>query len=193
MQYSIDAFRAYARGLDERLADVDASPDAWIDARIEEGISLAQDIKPVFSKTEVFDMTTVVANGTNILEINLTEEIHSVYEVLCDVNYFSYVIHPDNSITITANQYAKDAIDKTAIVRYFYYPVNPLTTFNISLEVFKFLKAAIASNCYSMLSDEKNETLYLNKARDIANTGTFDIEKDLNAMKQSRLWDRCFA
>ena len=187
-------FREYARGLDERVSDIATYSDTQIDTRIMEGLVIAQDTKPLFSAYDTVDLSAAVAAGTIIHDITLSNEPHSVYDnnVICDRNYFSVDITADNHVICTVLPNAGTATSLTVSIRYFYYPDIDFTTLEVSHETYKFIKAAIAVAVYSNLSDEKNETLYMAKVTSIANTGTFDIEKELINTPETRLWQRTF-
>lgn len=188
MIYTIAKLREYARGLDERLSDTANPADSWIDERIEDGISLAQDLKPYFSTTEAYDLSQNIEDGLTTVEIILQKEVHSVHDLTYSTEFFTATISPNNHIIVTMNPNVADAIDKTIRIRYFFYPTLPITEIELSVEMFKLVKATIASNCYSFLSDEDNEKLYLDKAHSIIATGTFDTEKDMLKTPDERLW-----
>lgn len=190
MIYKIEKLREYARGLDERLSNYDLCPDSYIDERIEDGIALAQDLKPIFSTTETYDISADLQNGVTELEIILQREPHSVYQLSYSTNYFTATVMPNNHILIKALPNWQETKDMTFTIRYFFYPLIPFTELEMSVEMFKLVKAAIASNCYSYLSDEANEKSYYAKAQEIVSRGTFDTEKDLIDTPVDRLWRR---
>lgn len=194
MIYTIAKLREYARSVDGRLDDTEVYPDTWIDDRIEEGLALAQDIHQIFYTTELYDLTTnttpVVDGGDGLTEVEIImqEEPHSIYDIECDLNYFTVEPTANNHVIIRVIANAPDVLDKTVLVRYFFYPTLPITQVEMSMEMYKLCKSCIASNCFTMLNDEANEKYHLGKAEAMNMRGTFDILKDTSDTPSERLW-----
>lgn len=194
MIYTIDQLRTFSRNQDARLSDDIEFPDTWIDDRIEEGLGLAQDIKTIFYTQETYDLTTntspVVSGGDGLTEVEiiLQKEPHSVYAVECDLDYFSVKITANNHIIMSVNPNAQVPLDRTILVRYFFYPTLPITTIEMSMEMYRLVKPCISSVLFSNLSDEQNEKIQLDKANTMLIKSTFDIEKDLLSIPITRLW-----
>ena len=199
MIYTIAKIREYARSVDNRLEDTDKYSDTWIDDRIEEGLALAQDIHQIFYTTELYDLTTntdpVSEGGDGLTEVEIIaqEEPHSIYEVECDLNYFTVEPTANNHVIVRVKANAPDVLDKTVLVRYFFYPTLPITQIEMSMEMYKLCKACIASNCFAMLSDEANEKYHMAKAEAMNMRGTFDILKDVMDVPPERLWSGSWA
>ncbi len=199
MIYTIDKLRTYARSVDGRLEDTTLYADTWIDNRVEEGLALAQDIHQIFYTEETYDLTqntTPVAEGGDGLtevEIVTQEEPHSLYKIECDLNYFTVEMTANNHVIMHVKGNAPDTLDKTVVIRYFFYPTLPITQVEMSMEMYRLAKACIAANCFSMLSDEANEKYHLGKANEMNITGTFDINKDEMEIPNTRLWSGTWA
>jgi hypothetical protein len=56
------------------------------------------------------------------------------------------------------------------------------------MEMYRLVKPCIAANLFSWLSDEANEKVQLDKANSMLVRSTFDIEKDLLTIPDTRLW-----
>lgn len=188
MIYTLEQLREYSRGLDARLDDDIAYPNAWIDNKIEEGISIAQDIKPVFFTKEVYDLTQNMLNGLTEVEIILQEEPHSIQSVVFDPLYFTYVLTPNNHLIVTKRDNPVQSLDKTITVSYFYHPTMPFTNIEMSLDMFRFIKAGIAANMFSWLSDEALEKSFLDKAQRISVSNTLDTDHNIMLRDPERLW-----
>lgn len=188
MIYTLAQLRAYSRGLDSRLDDDIEYPNTWIDDKIEEGISIAQDIKPVFFTKEVYDLSQNMLDGLTTVEIILQEEPHSIQSVVLEPLYFTYKLTPNNHLLVTKRDNPVQTLDKTVTVSYFYHPTIPFTSLEMSLDMFRFVKAGIAANMYSWLSDEVNEKAYLDKAQRIAVSNTLDTDHDIMLRDPERLW-----
>ena len=179
MIYTLEQLREYSRGLDSRLEDLTTYPDTWLDDKIEEGISIAQDIKPVFFTKEVYDLTQNMLDGLTTVEIILQEEPHSIQSVVLEPLYFTYKLTSNNHLLVTKRDNPVQTLDKTVTVSYFYHPTIPFTSLEMSLDMFRFVKAGIAANMYSWLSDEVNEKAYLDKAQRISVSNTLDTDHDI--------------
>lgn len=188
MIYTLAQLRAYSRGLDSRLDDDIEYPNTWIDDKIEEGISIAQDIKPVFFTKEVYDLSQNMLDGLTTVEIILQEEPHSIQSVVLEPLYFTYKLTPNNHLLVTKRDNPVQTLDKTVTVSYFYHPTIPFTSLEMSLDMFRFVKAGIAANMYSWLSDEVNEKAYLDKAQRISVSNTLDTDHDIMLRDPERMW-----
>lgn len=200
MIYTLSTIRTYIReDLDNRLADTDKYPDAWIDRRIEEGMAFAQDTKQIFTTREKYDLTqnfkAVLEGGDGLseVEIILQREPHSIYAVECDLEYFSVEMTANNHVIFRKSASASDAVDKTVEIRYFFYPTIPFTDIEMSMEMWRLVKESIAVVCYGKLADKENEQYFTAKAESMIVKSTMDIEKDLLQTDPNRLWSGTWA
>ena len=189
MIYTIAKIREYTRGLDERMQDTDKVSDNALDAIIEEGIATAQDIKPIFYTKEQYDLTTdMTVSLLPAVEIILQEEPHSVHSVDCDLQFFDVEITANNHVILTKKLNAALPVNYLVTVRYAYYPLMPIVTLEMSLEMYKLVKRGIAIAVFASLSDEANEKYHQEKAEQLVIKSTFDIEKDMDKIPTTRLW-----
>lgn len=189
MIYTIAKIREYTRGLDERMQDTDKVSDNALDAIIEEGIATAQDIKPIFYTKEQYDLTTdMTVSLLPAVEIILQEEPHSVHSVGCDLQFFDVEITANNHVILTKKLNAALPVNYLVTVRYAYYPLMPIVTLEMSLEMYKLVKRGIAIAVFASLSDEANEKYHQEKAEQLVIKSTFDIEKDMDKIPTTRLW-----
>lgn len=189
MIYTIAKLREYTRQLDKRLSVVTTYPDSYIDSRIEEGLAIAQDIKPIFYTKEKYDLTdNITVDLLNEVEIILQREVHSIPSIECDLTFFKIYTTPNNHIVLTRETGAQVPVDLTVTVRYFFYPTLPITSIEMSMEMYKLAKEGIAINCFARLSDEVNEAKHQAKADALILRGTFDIDSELMAISVDRLW-----
>jgi len=195
MIYTLAKLREFTRSLDERLEDTAVYSDTWINDRVEEGLALAQDIKQtLFYTKEKYDVqsnfTPVIdgGDGLDVVEIILQREVHSVWAVECDLEAFSVEVTANNHVIIRRIENTPEPKDFTITVRYFFYWTLPFTEIEMSMEVYKMCKSAIASNVFSWLSDEASEKYHMAKAESMSVKSTFDIEKDLMEIPEDRLW-----
>ena len=189
MIYTIAKIREYTRGLDERMQDTDKVSDNALDVIIEEGIATAQDIKPIFYTKEQYDLTTdMTVSLLPAVEIILQEEPHSVHSVDCDLQFFDVEITANNHVILTKKLNAALPVNYLVTVRYAYYPLMPIVTLEMSLEMYKLVKRGIAIAVFASLSDEANEKYHQEKAEQLVIKSTFDIEKDMDKIPTTRLW-----
>lgn len=194
MIYTIDQLRTYARTVDNRIEDVDKHPDTWLDYRIEEGLALAQEIKQVFYTKETYDLTNnVLVDGLTEMEIILQKEPYAVLAVECSLTFFDVVVQPNNHVVLIVKDSAPIPDDLTVTIRYFFYPTLPITTIEMTMEMYRLCKYCIAATIYEHLRDEQMEQYYVAKAESMIVKGTFDLEKDLLAIPEDRLWSRAWA
>lgn len=200
MIYTLADLRTYAReDLDNRLADVTLYPDTWIDRRIQEGIAISQDMKAIFYAKEKYDMTTnfkaVLDGGDGLTEVEiiLQKEPQSVYSVKCNLDYFIVTITLNNHIILTKKKDAPDVIDKTVEVFYLFYPTIPFVTLEMTLEMYRFIKYGIAISLYEKLQDTDSTQYYLAKAKEMISTASFDIDKEMLATPNTKLWSKSWA
>lgn len=199
MIYTLAKLRVYTRSVDERLSDVNAFPDTWIDERIEEGMALAQDIKSIFYAKEVYDLTQnfkpIVDGGDGLseVEIIMQREVHSIYAIECDLNYFTVSPSANNHVIISAGDLAIQPTDYKVTVRYFFYPTNPFAEIEMSMEMYRLVKSGIAATVFSWLSDKESEQYHTAKAESMVVKSTFDLEKDLLTIPSTRLWSGSWA
>ena len=195
MIYTLTELRTYAReDLDNRLGDVNRYNDAWIDRRIEEGLAIAQNIKPIFYTKEEYDLTTNFTSvedggdGLTEVEIIVQKEVHSIYTVECDLNYFTVNVTTNNHVVLTKNANAPDTSDKSIVIRYFFYVTIPFTSLEMTMEMFRLIKHGIAIAVYEKLQDNESEQYYQAKAEGMVIKSTFDVEKDILNIPENRLW-----
>lgn len=189
MIYSIAKLRTYTRSVDKRLEDVDKYSDAWIDERIEEGMAIAQDIKPVFYTKEKYDLgANITVDLLDTVEIILQEEPSAIWAVECDQNFFDVTITPNNHIVLTVIEDAPQPEDYIVTVRYFFYPTMPMSNIEMSMEMWKLVKDGIAVACFQWLRDKESEQYHQAKAESYIIKGTFDIEKEIMDIPEDRLW-----
>ena len=199
MIYTLAKLRTYARSIDERLANVTTYPDTWIDERIEEGMALAQDIKSVFYTKEVYDLTQNFkptldgGDGLSEVEIVMQREVHSIYAIECDLNYFTVTPTANNHVIMSAGDLSIQPTDFKVTIRYFFYPTNPFTEIEMSMEMYRLVKSSIASTVFSWLSDKESEQYHMAKAESMVVKSTFDLEKDLLSIPEARLWSGTWA
>ena len=199
MIYTLAKLRTYARSIDERLANVTTYPDTWIDERIEEGMALAQDIKSVFYTKEVYDLTQNFkpildgGDGLSEVEIIMQKEVHSIYAIECDLNYFTVTSTANNHVILSAGDLSIQPTDFKVTIRYFFYPTNPFTEIEMSMEMYRLVKSSIASTVFSWLSDKESEQYHMAKAESMVVKSTFDLEKDLLSIPEARLWSGTWA
>jgi len=199
MIYTLAKLRTYARSIDERLANVTTYPDIWIDERIEEGMALAQDIKSVFYTKEVYDLTQnfkpIIDGGDGLseVEIIMQKEVHSIYAIECDLNYFTVTPTANNHVILSVGDLSIQPTDFKVTIRYFFYPTNPFTEIEMSMEMYRLVKSSIASTVFSWLSDKESEQYHMAKAESMVVKSTFDLEKDLLSIPEARLWSGTWA
>jgi len=194
MIYTLDQLRTYARTIDNRIEDVDKYPNTWLDYRIEEGLALAQETKPIFYTKETYDLTnSIMVDGLTEMEIILQKEPYAVLTVECSLTFFDVVVQPNNHVVLTVKDSAPIPDDLTVTVRYFFYPTLPITTIEMTMEMYRLCKYTIAAIVYEHLRDEEMEQYYIAKAEGMVVKGTFDLEKDLLDIPEDRLWSRAWA
>lgn len=199
MLYNISKLREYVRGLDVRLEDTLVYSDAWVDDKIEEGIAVTQDIKPIFITKEKYDLTVNFTSvldggdGLETVEILLQEEPHSIQTIVFDTSYFECNVTYNNHIVVSKLENAAEVSDKTVTIVYFFHPTLPFTTLEMSMDMYRFVKAGVAANCFSWLSDEQNEGYHLNKAKTLSISSTLDIDQNSLAIDETKLWRKSWA
>jgi len=194
MIVTIEQLREYARNLDNRLEDTAKFNDTWLDHRIEEGLAVAQDIKPVFFTKETYDLTfDIIDNGLEEVEIVLQKEPHSLYEVVGDPLFWDILPTANNHIVVkrVANIPVPD--DMTIEVKYFFYVTLPVVTVEMTMEMYRLIKDGIAIILYSWLRDKESEQYHQAKAESYIIKGTFDLEKGMIDSSDTLLWSRSWA
>lgn len=193
MVYQIATLREYVRSLDARLENTVDFPDTWIDARIQEGIAISQDDKPIFSTKEIYNISNnILVDLVAEVEILLQQEVHSVFSVTLDDKAFSYLVTPNNHIVVSKLPMSPVPTSYDITVRYYFYPTLPITELEMSLEMFKYVKEGIAVNAFGYLSDETNQAMHQRILDRYKTTGAFDTEKDQLNCPDSKLWSRTF-
>lgn len=91
MIYTIAKLRDYVRQLDKRWENTVKYPDSVVDECIEDGIAIAQDIKPIFYTKELYDLeNNIKVDLLTEVEIILQEEPHSIYAIECDLQHLQF-------------------------------------------------------------------------------------------------------
>lgn len=191
MVYTLATLRTYTRSIDNRLEDADKYPDAWIDSRIEEGMAIAQETKQIFYTKEKYDLVNSIdIDGLTEMEIILQKEPYAVLDVICDETYYTVEVTPNNHIVMKVIENASVPEDRTVMIRYWFYPTMPFTDIEMTLEMYRIVKCGIAAACFDWLQDEESEQYYIRKAENMTVKGTFDLEKNLLDIPETRLWNR---
>lgn len=182
MIYTIANLVSYARSRDERLSNTVSYPDAKMYTFIEEAFAVAQDIRPIFAATETYDLeTNVTVDGLTEMEIILQKEPQSI-RMLTDYNefYFDYEITANNHVIMKVkdNTMKPDDNNYKVTIKYFYYPLMPLTEIELSVDAYRLVKAAIGIVIYSELHDYSQEQYYREKAKMLAQESSYDLEKN---------------
>lgn len=182
MIYTIDDLVSYARSRDDRLSNTTMYPDVKMRAFIEEAFATAQDIRPLFAATETYDLeNNVLIDGLTEMEIILQKEPQSI-RALTDYNtfYFDYEITANNHVIMKVkdNTVKPDDGNYKVTIKYFYYPLMPLTQIELSVDSYRLVRAAINIVVYSELRDDNQEQYYRNKAIKLAQESSYDLEKN---------------
>lgn len=182
MIYTIASLVSYARTRDERLANTTNYPDSKMQAYVEEAFAVAQDIRPLFAATETYDLkNNIVIDGLTEMEIILRKEPQSI-RALTDYNsfYFDYEITANNHVIMKVkdNTVKPDDNNYKVTVKYFYYPLMPLTEIELSVDSYRLVRAAINIVLHSELRDYEQEQYYRNKAKMLAQESSYDLEKN---------------
>lgn len=182
MIYTISNLITYARSRDERFANTVIYPDSKMQTLIEEAFAVAQDIRPLFAATETYDLeANVTIDGLTEMEILLQKEPQSI-RALTDYNqfYFDYEITANNHVIMKVkdNTVKPDDNNYKVTVKYFYYPLMPLTEIELSVDSYRLVKAAIGIVLFSELRDYEQEQYYRNKAKTLAQESPYDLEKN---------------
>lgn len=182
MIYTIANLVSYARSRDERLSNTVSYPDAKMYTFIEEAFAVAQDIRPIFAATETYDLeTNVTVDGLTEMEIILQKEPQSI-RMLTDYNefYFDYEITANNHVIMKVkdNTMKPDDNNYKVTIKYFYYPLMPITEIELSVDAYRLVKAAIGIVIYSELHDYSQEQYYREKAKMLAQESSYDLEKN---------------
>lgn len=194
MIFTLAQLRTYTRSVDPRLENATTYPDSWIDYRIEEGLAMAQEIKQIFITKEKYDLTNnITVDLLTEMEITLQQEPYAVFAVECDLNYFTVEVTANNHIIVRVIPDAPRPADLTVTVRYFFYHTLPLTEVEMTMEMYRLCKYTIAASCFEYLRDKESEQFNVAKAESMIIKGTFDLEKDLLEIPESRLWSRSWA
>lgn len=192
MIYTIADLVAYARERDTRLEDTDKYTTAKMEELVEEAFAIMQDMRPIFSTTETYDLEqNVVTDALTEIEIVLQREPQSIRSLVdYDDVYFEYEITANNHIImrVTSNKVQPDT-DYKVTVKYFYYPLMPLTTIELSVDSYRLLRETIGVAICAHLRDYEQEQVHRNKAKVMAQESSYDLEKDLLAFPEERLWD----
>lgn len=194
MIYSIADLVAYARSRDDRLTDVDVYPTAKMEELVEEAFAVAQDIRPIFAATETYDLeASVVVDRLAEMEIILQKEPQSIRAVV-DYNetFFECEITANNHIIMRVTEAAAEPDDGNykVTVKYFFYPLMPLTNIELSVDAYRLIKEAIGIVVCAELRDYEQENYHRNKAKLMAQESAYDLEKGLLEFPEERLWDR---
>ena len=188
MIYTIAQLRSLARSKDERLEDTVTYPDSWIDDKLEKGFETCEDAKQVFSTSETYDLTTDIANGLTEVEIILQQEPHSIYAIQADTMSFESTIMGNNHIVVKILPTAPNAIDKTVTVKYFFYPTMPISTIEMSPEVYHLFRHSLYVNLYGSLRDKDNEQYHQAQVERFIKEGTFTLPPDFETTSVDNFW-----
>lgn len=183
MVYTIAELVSYARSRDDRLTNTTVYPDVKMQAYVEEAFAVAQDIRPLFAATETYDLeANVTIDGLTEMEIILQKEPQSIRE-LTDYNmfYFDYELTANNHVIMKVkdNTVKPDDNNYKVTVKYFYYPLMPLTEIELSVDSYRLVKAAINIVLHSELRDYEQEQYYRDKAKRLAQESSYDLEKNI--------------
>lgn len=194
MVYTLEKLRTYVRSIDNRVKDTVKYPDAWIDERIEKGMGRAQDIKPIFSTKEEYDLYAdmVTAELTEV-EIIVQLEVSSMHTVECDTNSFAVTVMPNNHVLISRIANTPEPADYSVTIRYFFYPIIPFTEIEMSMIMYRLVENGIAADVYAKLFERELEQYHMNLMREMDVKSAFDIEKDLIDTPDTRLWSGTWA
>lgn len=193
MVYAIADLVAYARSRDNRLENTAIYTTAVMESMIEEAFAVMQDMRPIFATSETYDLEqNIVTDELTEVEIILQREPQSIRAIVdYDDVFFDYEITANNHIImkVTNNKIAPE-VDYKVTVKYFYYPLMPLTTIELSIDAYRLLKEAISIVVCSELRDYEQEQVHRNKAKMMAQEAGYDLEKGLLEFPEERLWDR---
>lgn len=189
MIYTIASLVSYARSRDERLLNTTTYPDSKMQTMIEEAFAVAQDIRPLFAATETYDLeANVTVDGLKEMEIILQKEPQSI-RALVDYNefFFDYEITANNHIImkVTDETVRPDDGNYKVTVKYFYYPLMPMTQIELSVDGYRLVKEAIGAVVCAELRDYAQEKYHRDKAKLMAQESTYDLEKDTLAFPES--------
>lgn len=182
MIYNIADLVTYARSRDDRLADVTVYSDAKMQMLVEEAFAVAQDIRPLFAATETYDLrNSVTVDGLKEMEIILQKEPQSI-RALVDYNefFFDYEITANNHIImrVTDETVKPDDDNYSVTVKYFYYPLMPMTQIELSVDGYRLVKEAIGAVVCAELRDYVQEKYHKDKAKLMAQESSYDLEKN---------------
>ena len=182
MIYNIADLVTYARSRDERLENTAAYPDAKMQTLVEEAFAVAQDIRPLFAATETYDLrNSVTVDGLKEMEIILQKEPQSI-RALVDYNefFFDYEITANNHIImrVTDETVKPDDDNYSVTVKYFYYPLMPMTQIELSVDAYRLVKEAIGAVVCAELRDYVQEKYHKDKAKLMAQESSYDLEKN---------------
>lgn len=190
MIYAMSDFVQYVRRKDARLADKTRYPDVVVEDWVVEGFATAQDIRPVFTTKELYDLTdTFVTDGLTEIEIIPTREVHTLHAFeKYDDNVFELEITANNHVIVRKKE--GSGIPKTyeLEIRYFYYPLLPIDEIELSVDSYRLIKEAIAAVAYAAVMDHPLEQYHLDRAKRMAVDSTYDLEKKVLEVPDTRFW-----
>lgn len=187
MIYTLTGLRAVVRGKDNRLEDIEAYPDSWVDDKIEHAFETAESAVAVFHTEQEYDCSTDILAGSTEVTITLNEEPHFIYLVTLDEQYFDYYITGTNKVVVTFKDDVEQALSKIIKIEYFYYPTLPFTEIEMGPEVYHFYRHCLYVNVYGDLRDKENEMYHQAQVDKFVAEGTFPLpfnfDKDQQEIK----------
>lgn len=191
MIYNIAELVAFARSRDNRLEDVITYPTAKMEQLLEEAFAVAQDIRPIFAAHETYDLyENVVTDGLREMEIILTKEPQSIRQILdYDTVSFNVTVTSNNHVLVKLRDNVTLPTTYTISINYFFYPLMPLTTIELSVDSYRLLKEAIGAVVCAELRDYEQENYHRTKAKQLAVESTYDLEKGTLDVPVEALWD----
>ena len=190
MIYTIAELVSYARSRDNRLEDVDRYPTAVMESLVEEGFAIAQDIRPIFTTTEKYNLeASVVTDGLVEMEIILQKEPQAIKLVHdYDDSFFTYEATANNHIIVRVPNPDLHVDSYTISITYFYYPLMPMTSIELSVDAYRLIKESIGAAVCAELRDYEQEQYHRTKAKALAQESAYDLEKKLLEVPEERLW-----
>lgn len=177
MVYTIADIRALARSKDERLEDVDAYPDSWIDKQIDHAFEVTEDAKQVFSASQEYDVATDISNGVTSVEVTLDNMVHGIYSIICDTS-ITVEVTTANTVIITLPTLLTSVTNTIVAIKYFYYPVTPFESIDLPVEVYHLFRHSLYVNLYGSLRDKESEQYHQAQVDRFVKEGTFQMPGD---------------
>jgi len=193
MIYTLAHLVDYTRSRDGRLENTDKYPDADVQKAVEEALIILQNLRPIFSTTETYDLEQdVLTDGLTEVEIILQREPQSI-RTLTDYDdvFFTYELTANNHVIMkVTNDKIKPETNYKVTINYFYYPLLPFTEIELSMDAYLLLRETIAIAAYALLRDYEQEQVHRNKVKLMAQESSLDLEKGILEFPDTRLWDK---